>query len=847
MFKQILKYTWQDILGNRKFCTLFLLNLSIGLLGFGVIDTIKEGFSKIIFEKAKELNASDIRFSSRRKLTDSELKTINSIIPKNSHMQKVVSIYSMIAYKDKNLLVRVNGIEDLHPLYGQFTLQNKGIIKSNTSKNELKKLNTWISKDVWEQLNLGVDEQIVVGGKPLRVDDIILADSSTSFFNGQLAPDIYVGMDFLLNSGLITKGSMTRNQYLYKIGDDSDIHQISQKINDSLKVSDVRVRTYIDKDQPSGRVISYTTDYLGLVSLLSLFLSCLGSSYLFYAYFNSKIKDIGILKSVGAKNSFVISIFVTSLLILAMAAATSSIVFSSILSPAIHNSFDKLFTLDGLKYYYWETALKLIVIAIFSSLFFCLPILLLVKKVSPVVLLTNELPKLKLGGIKSFGVGLLIFSAIYLFSIWQAHSFFIGSIFFFSFIALISLLLVLSYLSLNILKSFRNSKNLNWKLSIANHLGNKSSIVICLVSLSLGITIVQMVHHIKSSIEMEIKAPKGESLPSLFLFDIQEYQLDSFKSSFKKDLDENSLFSPMIRAKFESINEDTMTRPDKNEAYNREESWANNTKNRGVNLSFRNDLAPSETIVEGRNYKLQANDPNMAEITLEKRYADRLKVKIGDVLKFNIQDEMLQGKIVGIRKVKWNSFQPNFFIQFQPGFLEKFPKTYVASLSGSKQTEKVDFKQNIVQKFPNISIIDVEELALKLLDIISKLTYTLSIMAYLCLFAGSIVLYSIISSKIKERVWDLNLLKILGSSRKFLYQQVMTEFGILGVIAALTSFFLAIIFGFIFIKTIFDGYFVPDLYFSIISSIGFIILFIFIALLSMERIIRQKAKTNLDG
>jgi len=54
-------------------------------------------------------------------------------------------------------------------------------------------------------------------------------------------------------------------------------------------------------------------------------------------------------------------------------------------------------------------------------------------------------------------------------------------------------------------------------------------------------------------------------------------------------------------------------------------------------------------------------------------------VNVGDKLSFDIAGEPFDVQVASIRKVKWDSFQPNFFVVFAPGVLEKTAGTYITS------------------------------------------------------------------------------------------------------------------------------------------------------------------------
>ena len=83
----------------------------------------------------------------------------------------------------------------------------------------------------------------------------------------------------------------------------------------------------------------------------------------------------------------------------------------------------------------------------------------------------------------------------------------------------------------------------------------------------------------------------------------------------------------------------------------------------------------------------------------------------------------------------------------QPGVLEQAPKTFIATLNDLNLEEKERLQNLIVDKFPTISILDVERTGKKILSIVEQMTQALQLMAILSVLAGLVILYSISKEK----------------------------------------------------------------------------------------------------
>ena len=119
----------------------------------------------------------------------------------------------------------------------------------------------------------------------------------------------------------------------------------------------------------------------------------------------------------------------------------------------------------------------------------------------------------------------------------------------------------------------------------------------------------------------------------------------------------------------------------------------------------------------------------------------------------------------------------------QPGVLEKAPKTFIGTIENLTAEEKQAIQDLLVQKFPTISILDVERTGRKILQVVGQMTWALQVMAILSIIVGLIILHTISREKARRQRQEINLQKILGASFKDLRNLVRIEFGILGFFA----------------------------------------------------------------
>ena len=205
-------------------------------------------------------------------------------------------------------------------------------------------------------------------------------------------------------------------------------------------------------------------------------------------------------------------------------------------------------------------------------------------------------------------------------------------------------------------------------------------------------------------------------------------------------------------------------------------------RNRSFNLSYRGTLLESEEIIRGRMVRssYDSNNSQPAEISVEQKYAESLDIDLGDQITIEVSGVKIDAKVVNIRRVTLDKFSAKFFVQMQPGVLERAPKTFIGTIDQLSEDEKILIQDLIVQKFPTISILDVERTGKKILQVITQMTWALKVMAILSILVGLIILHTISVEKARRQRNEINLQKILGASFSDLRNLVRIEFGSLG-------------------------------------------------------------------
>jgi putative ABC transport system permease protein len=205
--------------------------------------------------------------------------------------------------------------------------------------------------------------------------------------------------------------------------------------------------------------------------------------------------------------------------------------------------------------------------------------------------------------------------------------------------------------------------------------------------------------------------------------------------------------------------------------------------NREANLSWAAELSPTNELMEGEWWPEDYDGPALASI--EEQAAIDAGLVIGDRLKFFVAGQEFEAEIASIRKINWDSFQPNFFIVLSPGALAGMPTTFISSMRIAEDRQAMLI--NLVRTYPSISVIDLGVILEQVRGIIEKASLAVQAVFLFTIAAGIAVLFAAVQSTMDERRFESAILRALGARRRTVFAGVMAEFAALGTAAGVLA------------------------------------------------------------
>lgn len=796
----LIKFFWHDFKADHTFNWLYVLCAALGIIGLLLVESFSVGITDKFSRNAKNFIASDLSISSRTAFTEQERQIIESYLAnKPFRYAQWTETYSLVtkpnqpselnpSLQENQLqnrtpiakLANLNFVSLDFPFYGSVLLEGN----KRQGPGEWSVLHSspkvWISRDLAWELSVNVGDQLKIGEQLFTIDALMIEDQFSSFRGFNLAPKIFLSANFLERTGLIKFGSTATFSYAIQLPIAIQPEKVQQELRSLLEDKRIKIMGPTESSQQISRVLDLLTDYLSLITLMTYLLSLIGLYYFTQYFLAKKIKTLAIYKSLGIQTSLLFKANFLHLTVLTLISVLFSTSLVVALLPLVEDFFTQLVGDTLLFRFNAQSILRILLLSLGGSLLALGPLFwgALQTQVATVFQdLPAELKRIKF----YYFLPLLIYIAVL--TLVLANSIKVGG-YFIGALGLIALVSAIIYkIITTLLDRYSNHFsfiNRHASKTLSRYFVSSFTIFICLL---LSMTLTTFIFQLESSLRAEFTQTSVDKRPDLFAFDIQDSQAQAFTQLSQRMGWQQTLFAPMVRARLLKINGNPVQenqQETENSFSTREEESATRIRNRGVNLSYRTQLSWSEKLVRGEFKTTLCNsDIELCAISLEQSYARRLGAKIGDKLLFDISDVEIEGIVTSLRTVKWASFEPNFFILFQPGVLEAAPATYLASIKVKSQTEKRDIFRSIAQDFPNVSLVEISEVVKKMVSIFDLMAIAIKVISLLALMVALIVLMAVSFNHLDLRKRDMTLFYMLGLKTGLIKSIYLREFGLL--------------------------------------------------------------------
>ena len=599
----------------------------------------------------------------------------------------------------------------------------------------------------------------------------------------------------LARTGLLAPGSRASQRLLVKLPEN-----VPAGIGGAAPVIDPKViRKQLEEALPDAQVIDYregnpaltqgldnATSILSLICLVAMVLGAIGVAMAMHAHLEQRMDMLAILKAVGASSSDLLRIFLLQTMGLGLAGALLGVAAGVGVMEALPAVFGNLLPVHAVLSFPWRSALAGLGTGLLTTILFCLPPLLDVRAVRPVLVLRRLVEEGPQGiGARlalwwsrrlQLGIAALVIVALGAIGWALSDSRDVGMWFAISFTAALAVLLALAALALWTLRILLNSVRLRLPGFLRHGLanlyrpGNQSAAV--LASLGTGVMLILAVYLMQASLLRDLRETAAPNLPNVFLVDITTDEIPGVKNFFahQSGINQSLDLLPVVTGHFVSVNGQTIDQL-KGQHFPRRMlqmaplSWA--------------DAPPAgDKIKQGKWWTA----PNANEIAIGQGTAERIHVGIGSQVELEAGGVVHKLRVAALFQPDGQHIGMEVSFVLPSAMLKNQPATWYGGVHiDPKQVGSME--RALFLAYPTITVINLVDILERIDSVVDQITFVVRFLAGFSIFAGLMILASSVASTRFRRMREAVVLKTLGATRMRIVRTFSVEFSVLGLLA----------------------------------------------------------------
>ncbi len=745
-----------------------LAAVALAVAALTAVGFLTDRIGKAVARQANEILAADLRLRSQEPIPDSWGETAARY---DLRVARTQTFPSVVFAGDASALATIKAVSDTYPLRGKVRISDTLFGEQRTADGIPRRGQVWADGALLARVGADVGDTLTVGESGLVVSAVLTYRPDQSMGFASLAPSLLVNIDDIPATGLIGEGSRVGYAMLVA-GDDAAVNEFNDAIQDQLPDS-LRVGDREESSEQAYKAADRAQRFLSLTAIISLLLSAVAIAMSARRFAHRRMDTVALMKSLGATQRFVISVALTQLLLLGLLGVIAGSIVGFVVEELLSWVLADIMASDlpgaGLMPVILSSGSALVLL-----IGFALPSLIQLRNTPPLrVLRHDSMPpppsRLFVGGLSLAAVAALLYQSV---GDIRMLVILLGGI-----VVIAAALYIVGRLLVAFMGRFRSGVGVAWRYGLANVARRGRDSAVQVVAFGLSLTVLLLLTIVRTDLLEGWRQTLDEDAPNHFMINIQPLEIESVADIFETAGIDVPDFMPLVRARMSTINGESVKDREYPTPGGR---WM---ANREANLSWATTMSSSNELIDGQWWPQDYDGPPL--ISIEEDAAIETGLALGDVLTFRIAGRELEATIASIRKINWDSFQPNFFFVFSPGAMDKLPTTYIASLRLDQEQRSVLVK--LVRTHPSISVIDLDSILQQIRGIVEKASLAVQAVFVFTLAAGVAVLFAAVQSTIDERRFESALLRALGARRRTVFAGVMAEFAALGFAAGLLA------------------------------------------------------------
>ncbi|MBR1141816.1 ABC transporter permease [Bradyrhizobium sp. AUGA SZCCT0431] len=775
-----LRYALRELRSGLRGFYVFIACIALGVMAIAGVGSVAASLSDGLSREGRTLLGGDVAFSLiQREANPEEIAFLRA----RGEVSVAAALRVMARSGDGRLaLVELKAVDGKYPMLGELSLDPKMPVADLLAERD-GVFGAAVDSVLLARLDLKIGDRISIGNANYQIRSVVGAEPDKLAGNVGLGPRVLVSETSLRATGLLQPGSLVRWIYRLKLPDNAADERAATQLIDSVRAALPEagwwIRSRANASPQLERTISRFTQFLTLVGLAALLVGGVGVANAVKSHIDRRRDVIASFKALGATGRDVFTIYLTQVVVLAGIGSIIGLAAGAALPFVIVGLFGKLLPLPVIPALHLDELALSFVYGLLTALAFGLWPLGRVHDVPVAALFREEVarewhrPRWRYLVLMAVVIALLIAVAIGL-----AYDKRIAAVFVASSVAVFALLRGVAAGLMALARRLPRSDITMLRLAIANIYRPGALTPSVVMSLGLGLAVLVTITQIDGNLRRQFLAALPDRAPSFYFIDIPTSEADRFGAFLKQTAPQSTVEDvPMLRGRIvaaRGIKADEL-KP------TRDTEWVLQS-DRG--LTYTADIPKGSKVVEGDWWSADYRGPPL--VSMEKKIADGMKLKIGDEIVVNVLGRDIPAKIANLRNVDWQGLGINFVLVFSPNAFKGAPHTHVATLSEAHPDPASDARiiKQVADAFPMVTSVRVREALDTIGTVVTNLTLAIRGASAVTLISAILVLGGALAAGHRHRVYDAVILKTLGATRVRLLGAYALEYLMIGLATA---------------------------------------------------------------
>ncbi|WP_018983842.1 ABC transporter permease [Salinimonas chungwhensis] len=760
---------------RRGELTIILAAIILSVAAVLSLSLFSERLQGALTERSASFLAADRQLQARQPLNE---KWLSAAREQSLATAQQVQLRSMVFGPREMSLTDLRAVNSDYPLKGNIIVADEPFGEERSVTGVPEPGQAWIDSRLFQLLEVSIGDDIEIGEATFTVSRVLseIPDAGFSLFSTD--PIVLIRQADLEEANITGPGSRVSYK-AYFTGEASQLEAYYEWLRPQLNDEIHRWESVQDDQSPIGRSVARAGQYFLLASLLAIVLAAVSIAVAAQRYSHRHYDPVAIMKTLGASKKMIRKVYILQVMFIAILGIIIGIAAGMLIQQAVVSALADRVEVS-LSVWHWRPVLIAVFTGVICAVLFSMYPLLRLFSVPPLRVLRRDLDSSLSSRTFQFAIsGTAVFVLMWAYS----QNLKISAILFVSGIVLVAALIGVTFGLIRLGRWLGSSKMGAWQLAWARIRRRAMDNSVQLISFSITIMLLLIVLVMRNDMIEQWQAQLPEGTPNYFMINITENDRDRVESHFADNDVQIERFYPVVRGRFVSVNGSQVnTEVTKEDDRDEDAEDSQDGLGREANLTWTNQLQKENEVVAGSWHgNNQADESQPYEVSVESEVADRLEIEMGDLLTFDIGSQMVEARVTSLRKVNWQTMQPNFFFILSPAAMTDFTPTYITSFY-LPTAQKAELTK-LLKPFPAVTLFDVDARINQLRGIVDQVSLAVEFILILVLVAGSLVLIAQVQASMDERQQELAILRTLGAKGRLIRSSVILEFVIIGVVA----------------------------------------------------------------